>query len=568
MSGPATRATVFRAALVVLVALHTPGLRVSRAQAQTSALPDYARESELLVGTPGTTRSIAGGIFNPAVWAVQGHGGLFFAADSLTGATPQRAKTFVLSTGGLGFTSRTFAGNQPGVAAQKLTDYSVGLCMGGRAGAIGVGYGWSHGHNIAPLRHERLTLGAVLRPHRYVSLGLAQTWDLNASGHSLQADLGFRPFGPRFTLFGDVSRTDRDAWKHARLGYGAELRPLPGLSIAAKAHGTGGFSLAVSADVLHGVRGTARPQYTTDGDHVQDGYSVELGTEGRSLIEHVRPRGRRIIEIDLGQAMTYQRYAAFDDRTAFAGVLTRLADAATDATVGGVLLRLSRTAMPGAMGWEIREQLRRLQASGKTVSIYADDLDTVTYMLACTADKLWLDPQGGVTLQGLAMGRTFYRGALDKLGVGVDEWRFFTYKSAMESLSRTSMSAADSTQRQNFVDDAYDVLAAAICESRGLTRAQYDAIVDHEIMVRPHAAIAQGLADTIGSYEEARADARHVTPRRTTAPAIAPLTNFGGAGAFAREEWGPHDRIALLYAVGPCDMDTIILPPVHAPLLS
>lgn len=559
MSGHGTRASRRRAVLptlrLVLVAL-VCGSAAGRASAQIPSLPDYARESQFLVDTPGTTRSIAGGIFNPAVWAVQGHGGLFVAGDSLASPSgpPQSVKTFVVSTGGLGFSSRSFVTRSGGAAAQKLTDYTLGIGFGGRAGALGFGYGWSHGHSISALRHERLTLGTVMRPSRFVSLGLAETWDLNARGHDFQGDLGLRPFGPRLTLFADVFRPDGARWKDTELGYGAELRPLQGLSIAAKARGTGGYSVALSADVVRGVRGTARPQYAANGDHVQDGYAIELGTRGTSLTERLSPRQRRVIEIDLSQAITYQRYLALDDRASFYGILTRLARVADDPAASGILLRLSRASMPLAQAWELRDQLQRLQARGKSVTIYADDLDTATYMLAATADKLWLDPQGGVTLQGMAMGRTFYRDALEKLGVGFDEWRFFAYKSAMESFSRSSMSPSDSTQRQHVVDDAYETVAAEICASRGVSRAAYDDIVDHHVLLRGHDAVAHGLVDTLGSYEDARA-ARTMPRARATAAAVSPLAGLDGRGAFAREEWGLQPRIALLYAIGECDME-------------
>ncbi len=557
MSGHGTRATRLAAALPTLRAV-TAFLAITIARsalAQTGSLPDYPRESQFLLDTPGTTRSIAGGLFNPAVWAVQGHGGLFFAGDSLgAGGIPQRASTFVVSTGGLGFTRRAFVTGGSGVAEQTLTDYSLGLGFGGRAGALGFGYGWSEGHNIAALRHERFTLGTVMRPNRYVSVGLAQTWDLNQRGHTFQGDLGVRPFGPRLTLFGDVSRERGDRWKDAQLGYGAELRPLPGLSIAGKARGTGGFSVAVAADLLRGVRGTIRSQYDTDGNHLQDGYSVELGTRGRALTEQLAPRARRIVEIDLGRVMTYQRFRLFDDRTAFFGVLSRLARMADDPSVHGVVVKLSRASIPGAQAWQLHEQLRRLQARGKTVTVYADDLDFTTYLVAASADRLWLDPQGSVMLEGLAMGRTFYHDAIAKMGIGFDEWRFFTYKSAMESFSRTTMSPADSTQRQNFVDDAYAAMADAICASRGLSRAAFDGFVDRQVYARGHAAVAAGLADTTGSYADARADARRVTAR--VRGAASPLAPLGGSDAFASDEWGARDRIALLYAIGPCDMDT------------
>ena len=61
-----------------------------------------------------------------------------------------------------------------------------------------------------------------------------------------------------------------------------------------------------------------------------------------------------------------------------------------------------------------------------------------------------------VEMMGFNLGRTFYSGSLDKMGVGFDEWRFFKYKSAVEGFARDEMSDADREQRQALIDGFYD----------------------------------------------------------------------------------------------------------------
>ena len=146
--------------------------------------------------------------------------------------------------------------------------------------------------------------------------------------------------------------------------------------------------------------------------------------------------------------------------------------------------------MQGELAWEIREQLAALRAAGKKVVVYIDRGGLYPTMLASVADQVWMDPTGQLDLRGLAMGRTFMRSAFDKLGLGVDEWRFFTYKSAFEGYSRESMSEADREQRQALVDDFYATAAAAIMTSRGLTTATWESVVNDKGVLLPEEAQA------------------------------------------------------------------------------
>ncbi|NIV72998.1 MAG: signal peptide peptidase SppA, partial [Calditrichae bacterium] len=102
--------------------------------------------------------------------------------------------------------------------------------------------------------------------------------------------------------------------------------------------------------------------------------------------------------------------------------------------------------------WEIRQELKEAQDAGKKVIIFIDNAQMTDYHLASVADKIMLDPQGSIMLPGYILGRTYFKGTLDKLGLGFNEWRYFKYKSAAEALSRKDMSEADSLQNQMFVN--------------------------------------------------------------------------------------------------------------------
>jgi protease-4 len=82
---------------------------------------------------------------------------------------------------------------------------------------------------------------------------------------------------------------------------------------------------------------------------------------------------------------------------------------------------------------ELGAALRDFRSSGKQVVAYGSMMDQKQYFLAAQADELYLDPDGGVLLEGLGRYRLYYREALqDKLGIDVHLFRVGEYKSAAE----------------------------------------------------------------------------------------------------------------------------------------
>ena len=124
-------------------------------------------------------------------------------------------------------------------------------------------------------------------------------------------------------------------------------------------------------------------------------------------------------------------------------VLSGLQRAATDPRISQ--LAVVATA-PGQMGMA---QARELSAavrlfsrqSGKPVLAYAIEPDQKQFLVLSAADQVYLDPEGGVLLEGLSSFRPYFRSALvDKLGVDIHLFRVGEFKSAAEPFIRDSES--------------------------------------------------------------------------------------------------------------------------------
>lgn len=531
-------------------------------------LPDYWEESAFLTDVPGASSSLAAGLFNPAAWPVRPMGGLYFAWDELMdcderGAPDRSDWIGIASLRALSFGVRSFRFDYGDDELKHQEEYTIGLGGGSDAGGFGASYSWSDGSGGAP-RAKRLGLGGIGR-WEPLSFGLAGMISLedtddvqrDPANYALQADLGLRPFGPRLTLFADAGWREHDDWDDIRTGYGLEAHPYRGIVVGAKALNTGEVSVRLGVGLSPGLHPAASMRFDdidNDAEHLATTYMIET-TAPRPDLGFSSPRAA-YPEVDLKGPIVYRRYMLFDERRTLLGTLRQFDQYATDPAVKGVVVNLSGIDADIEMIWEVRTQLAGLRDHGKRVVIYFDEGGMGSYLLASVADQVWMDPVGMLDIRGVLGGRTYLRGTLDKLGIGFEEWRFFTYKSAYETFSRRSLSAADSIQISALITDYYDDIADAVTASRGITRADWDNLINEKGVLLPKEAQTAGLVDSVGSFDDAKKAIKHAAPGARPAGEATVLGDLVGNPVWGPLEWGQRPRIAVLYAIGPTEMDS------------
>jgi protease-4 len=315
--------------------------------------------------------------------------------------------------------------------------------------------------------------------------------------------------------------------------------------------GSFGFRLEVG---LSRVRPSVRYRTDDDGHRLASTMAVELAP-GTDLLRTlgVGPDQRNTT---WHGNLTYRTYDWFDSRPKMIDLLARLDAWSTDPRVDRVVLDLSGFRASAANLWELRSQLAGLREAGKTVVVHFDRLGMTGYMLASVADELWMDPVGSLDLRGINFGRTYYKRALQKAGIGFEEWRYFKYKSAVETFSRTSFSEADEEQWTALLDDFYETWANDVLAGRGIDRAQLDRIVDEKGIVNAEEAKALGLVDAVGDGKSASESAADVPSRPGGDSHVAALGRLFGDRRWAGARWDEPPRIALLYAIGATEMDS------------
>ena len=124
-------------------------------------------------------------------------------------------------------------------------------------------------------------------------------------------------------------------------------------------------------------------------------------------------------------------------------VLRVLDNAARDPDIGGALLLVDEMEGGGpAMQREIASAIDRFRASGKKVVAWGSNYNQGQYQIAAHASEVYLHPMGTVILDGYGKYRTYYRDALDRLGVTVNLLKVGNFKSAAEPLVANGPSPA------------------------------------------------------------------------------------------------------------------------------
>lgn len=145
--------------------------------------------------------------------------------------------------------------------------------------------------------------------------------------------------------------------------------------------------------------------------------------------------------------------------------------AKADKDIKGILLKLQGSANGWATMQQLREALIDFKTSGKKIYAYGEGISQRDYYLGSVADVLYLNPVGSIELKGLASQTTFFKGALDKLGVKPEIFYAGKFKSATEPYRAEKMSDANKIQVSEVLHDVWYELMRAVSAKSGMDTA-------------------------------------------------------------------------------------------------
>jgi protease IV len=360
--------------------------------------------------------------------------------------------------------------------------------------SAGVGLAWHHFHGDGVLSGvDAIDLGLSLRVGSHLAAGavLRDLATRDVGGTPVQrryeAELVVRPlgtgaldagFGGRIgETRGDVDGWFRTALRVARGVYlhgevetralhvvddttlgltdhaGRDVRVTLGVELSLGGFGATTLATALRDDTgrTHALGGTAILRVSTAGS------PSLLGTP-----DHIE-------RVELSGAIGARQLAA---------LVVRLRAIARDPSARAVVVTFDGASAGWAALEELRDELVRIRAAGKKLFAYMVSGTGRDYFVATAADKIYVDPAGGLRLVGMAGTTMYFRGAFDELGVLPQFEKIAEYKSAPEQFTESGPTAAAARMRSELFDSLWDRWVDAVAGARHLSRDQLLALVD------------------------------------------------------------------------------------------
>jgi protease-4 len=453
----------------------------------------------------------------------------------------------VLAQSALGLGLTWVAGGDAPVPIDQHTTFRLVYALRlGRGASIGAA--WAHIWGGAFGGTNTFDLGLSLRLGRYAGLGVTvedvgtptPAGATASLGRLWNGELVLRPLGTdRLEVAAGAAHASDNPWRdvaaRARLSVlltrglrvyseGEAFATPTGRAFQTGSGGHVGLGLALDFDhlgVLGGVYARQPGVYATPPGRMDWGTGVAA---------RVHVSGERSPPL---AAPAYVARVSFDrihDDRGFVTLVERLRGLAADPGCVGVLFKIEELDLGLGRIEELRELMAFLRAHGKRTFAYAPAPSTRSYYLATAADAVLLHPAGELALTGLAQNVTFYKGAMDRLGVHVDLVRIGAFKGAMEPYVMTEQSPDVRANKNLLLDDVFARLCAQIAADRSRAGHRMDAaevkvLVDRGVFTPGEAQLA-GLADAVvaeGDLEPLLARLFHRANIRVRDPDPSPL---------------------------------------------
>ena len=224
-------------------------------------------------------------------------------------------------------------------------------------------------------------------------------------------------------------------------------------------------------------------------------------------------------------------------------LLRALDQARTDDRIARVVLQLDKLGGGGmASRREVAAAVARLRESGKQVVAFSEMMGQQQYLIAAQADEIYLDPMGGLMLEGLGRYRQYYReGLQDKLGVDVHLFKVGEYKSAAEPYVLDAASPESKEADLYWMNDLWNRYLADIGKARGIAPASIAADIEQ---------LPAGIAAVEGDLARYALEHKLVDGLKTRAEVAKLLVERGAADADAE---GGFRQVSLQGYLGHLD---------------
>ena len=183
-------------------------------------------------------------------------------------------------------------------------------------------------------------------------------------------------------------------------------------------------------------------------------------------------------------------------------ILASIKYAKTDDRIKGIFIEASSLNTGMATVEELRNSLLDFKTSGKFIIAYSDYYSQGGYYLSSIADKIYVNPMGGVEFKGLSAELVFIKGTLEKLGVEPQIIRHGKFKSAIEPLINDKMSESNRLQTRTYIGALWNKMLEGVSKSRNISIADLQTIANGLLLTDAKAALDKKFVDGVKYKDE------------------------------------------------------------------
>lgn len=188
-------------------------------------------------------------------------------------------------------------------------------------------------------------------------------------------------------------------------------------------------------------------------------------------------------------------------------ILAALDHAAKDDKIKGIYLHLDNGMNTGlATAATLRNALLEFKKSGKFIVAYSKYYTQGAYYVASVADKVYLNPIGGVDFHGFSAMIPFFKDLLDKVGINMQVFYAGDFKSATEPYRLNKMSEQNRLQLREYLEPVFNNFLGEMGASRNKSVAELRAIADGLKARTADDAVSLGLVDATGYTDDVMDD--------------------------------------------------------------
>lgn len=243
----------------------------------------------------------------------------------------------------------------------------------------------------------------------------------------------------------------------------------------------------------------------------------------------------------------------FENAIGLNDILASIKHAETDDNIKGIYLYLGYNQNSSATLQEVRDALEDFkQNSGKFVIAYGEIINQSAYFLGSIADAVYLHPSGAIEFKGYSAQVSFYKQALDKLGVKAQIFYDGKFKSATEPFRMEKMSDENRMQLREYLNGLFEHNLSEISATRNKPVDEYKNIANNLAAWYPLFAKNTGIVDEL-KYEDEVHDIMKSKIGLNSTDTITTISLRKYTSSFQKEnpfQKTVKEKIAIVYADG------------------